>query len=61
LADAEFRRRFHEHLDDWLDDLEARMSERAEQRKEQNGNGEEQPSPQAWSNSLKRSWPYVKN
>ncbi len=31
LAEAECRQRLHEHLDDWLDDLEAGMKEKAEQ------------------------------
>jgi len=41
LADAEFRQRLHEAFDIWLDDLEARMNKKAEQRKEQEG--KEQP------------------
>ena len=44
LAEAEFRQRLHEHLDDLLDELEARMSEKAEQRKEQGERGKEQRS-----------------
>ncbi|MFQ5796904.1 MAG: ISKra4 family transposase [Candidatus Bipolaricaulia bacterium] len=35
LADAEFRQRLHASFDDWLDDLEARMNEKAKQEQEE--------------------------